>query len=109
MRSLEGRKLAEPVIRSVRDDELGVVLELWQLAGVTPPSVSDSIEGLTCLLHEPAALLLVATIDDQIVGFSDRRMGRMAGEHLSPRGDTQIPTDGDCATARGEDQQRAIR
>ena len=60
--------MAEPVIRSVRDDELGVVLELWQLAGVTPPSVSDSIEGLTCLLHEPAALLLVATIDDQIVG-----------------------------------------
>jgi ribosomal protein S18 acetylase RimI-like enzyme len=60
--------LAEPVIRRVRDDELGDVLDLWHLAGVTPPSVSDSIEGLTCLVHEPAALLLVATIDDQIVG-----------------------------------------
>src|SRR5882724_1125971 len=68
MRSVEGRKLAEPVIRYVRDDELGDVLRLWQLAGVTPPGVSDSIEGLICLLHEPAALLLVATIDEQIVG-----------------------------------------
>jgi ribosomal protein S18 acetylase RimI-like enzyme len=60
--------LAEPVIRGVRDDELGDVLELWQLVGVTPPSASDSIEGLTALIHDPAALLLVATIDDQIVG-----------------------------------------
>jgi ribosomal protein S18 acetylase RimI-like enzyme len=41
---------------------------MWQAAGVTPPSVSDSIEGLTHLIREPAALLLVATIDDQIVG-----------------------------------------
>jgi ribosomal protein S18 acetylase RimI-like enzyme len=69
MRFLEGRKSAEPVIRRVRDDdELSDVLEMWRLAGVTPPSVSDSIEGLTCLLREPAALLLVASIDDQIVG-----------------------------------------
>ena len=60
--------MAEPVIRRVRDDELGAVLELWQLAGVTPPSVTDSIEGLTRLIREPATLLLVATIDDQIVG-----------------------------------------
>ena len=60
--------MAEPVIRRVRDDELGDVLELWRLAGVTPPSVSDSIEGLTRLVREPAALLLVATINDQIVG-----------------------------------------
>ncbi|MBV8476215.1 MAG: GNAT family N-acetyltransferase [Acidobacteria bacterium] len=41
---------------------------MWQAAGVTPPSVSDSIEGLTCLIREPAALLLVATIDGHIVG-----------------------------------------
>jgi ribosomal protein S18 acetylase RimI-like enzyme len=41
---------------------------MWQAGGVTPPSVSDSIEGLTRLIREPAALLLVATIDDQIVG-----------------------------------------
>ena len=58
----------EIVIRPVRDDELADVLELWRAAGVTPPSISDSIEGLTRLIREPAALLLVATIDDQIVG-----------------------------------------
>ena len=56
------------MIRPVRDDELAAVLGLWRVAGVTPPSVSDSIEGLTRLIHEPAALLLVATVDNQIVG-----------------------------------------
>ena len=56
------------VIRPVRDDELADVLRLWRAAGVTPPSVSDSMEGLTRLIREPAALLLIATIDDQIVG-----------------------------------------
>jgi len=60
--------LAQPVIRRVHDDELAAVLRLWQAAGVTPPSVSDSIEGLTQLMREPAALLLVATINDQIIG-----------------------------------------
>jgi ribosomal protein S18 acetylase RimI-like enzyme len=43
-------------------------LRLWEAVGVTPPGVSDSIEGLTRLIREPAALLLVATIDSQIVG-----------------------------------------
>jgi ribosomal protein S18 acetylase RimI-like enzyme len=57
-----------PVIRRVRKSELAAVLEMWKAAGVTPPSVSDSIEGLTRLIREPAALLLVATIDDHIVG-----------------------------------------
>jgi ribosomal protein S18 acetylase RimI-like enzyme len=60
--------LIEPVIRRVGDDELPTVLRLWQEAGVTPPSVSDSIEGLIRLIREPAALLLVATIGSQIVG-----------------------------------------
>jgi ribosomal protein S18 acetylase RimI-like enzyme len=60
--------LIEPVIRRVGDDELPTVLRLWQEAGVNPPSVSDSIEGLTRLMREPAALLLVATIGSQIVG-----------------------------------------
>src|SRR5439155_16784117 len=41
-----------PVIRRVREDELAAVLEMWQAAGVTPPSVSDSIEGLTRLIRE---------------------------------------------------------
>jgi ribosomal protein S18 acetylase RimI-like enzyme len=58
----------EVVIRPVRDDELAAVLLLWQAAGVTPPSVSDSIEGLTTLIRTATALLLVAIIDDQIVG-----------------------------------------
>lgn len=35
---------------------------------MTPASVTDSIEGLTRLIREPAALLLVATIDDRMVG-----------------------------------------
>jgi ribosomal protein S18 acetylase RimI-like enzyme len=56
------------VVRPVRNDELATVLGLWHAAGVTPPSISDSIEGLTRLIREPVALLLVATIDDQIVG-----------------------------------------
>ena len=58
----------EIVIRPIRDDELAAVLELWHTAGVTPPSISDSIEGLTRLIGEPAALLLIATIHNQIVG-----------------------------------------
>ena len=58
----------EIVIRPAREFELGYVLQLWQACGVTPPSVSDSIEGLTRLIREPAALLIVAAIEDQIVG-----------------------------------------
>jgi ribosomal protein S18 acetylase RimI-like enzyme len=59
---------SEIVTRPVREDELAAVLWLWHAAGVTPPSISDSIEGLTRLIREPAALLMVATIDGQIVG-----------------------------------------
>jgi ribosomal protein S18 acetylase RimI-like enzyme len=55
-------------IRRVRHHELAAVLKMWQAAGVTPPSVSDSIEGLTRLIRQPGASLLVATIDDQIAG-----------------------------------------
>ena len=60
--------LSEVVIRPVRNDEIVAVLRVWQTAGVTPPSVNDSIEGLSRLIREPAAFLLVATIDYQIVG-----------------------------------------
>jgi ribosomal protein S18 acetylase RimI-like enzyme len=60
--------MSEPIIRPARRDELTAVLRMWEAAGVTPPSVSDSIEGLTRLILEPAALLLVATIGDEIVG-----------------------------------------
>jgi len=58
----------EERIRRVREDELAAVLQMWHAAGVTPPSVSDSIEGLTCLIREPAACLLVAIVDERIVG-----------------------------------------
>jgi ribosomal protein S18 acetylase RimI-like enzyme len=60
--------MAEPVIRRGHDNELSAVLRLWLAAGVTPPSISDSLEGLTNLIREPAAILLVAAIDDQLVG-----------------------------------------
>ena len=59
---------SEVLIRRVLEGELAAVLQMWQAAGVTPPSASDSIEGLARLIREPAALLLVAAIDDQIVG-----------------------------------------
>lgn len=58
----------EAVIRRVREDELEAVLSLWDETGVTPPSVSGSIAGLSVLLREPTALLLVAIIDGRIVG-----------------------------------------
>jgi ribosomal protein S18 acetylase RimI-like enzyme len=56
------------VLRPPREDELSAVLRLWKDANVTPASVTDSIEGLTRLIREPAALLLVAIIDARIVG-----------------------------------------
>lgn len=55
-------------IRRVREDELSGVLEMWREADVTPPSLSDSIEGLTRLIAEPAAILLVAEVDGRVVG-----------------------------------------
>src|SRR5262252_6977676 len=60
--------MSHEVIRQARTEELPAVLSLWKQAGVTPASVTDSIEGLTLLLRESAALLLVATIDCKIVG-----------------------------------------
>ena len=65
---VENRRMAEPVIRRGHDNELSPILRLWLAAGVTPPSISDSLEGLTHLIREPAAILLVAAIDDQLVG-----------------------------------------
>jgi ribosomal protein S18 acetylase RimI-like enzyme len=56
------------IIRPAQEDELEPVLSLWREAGVTPPSATDSIEGLTLLTRTPNALLLVATIDGRIVG-----------------------------------------
>ena len=58
----------EVIVRRAREDEVLAILDLWQNAGVTPPSPSDSVEGLSRVLHEPQAVLLVAMIRDQIVG-----------------------------------------
>jgi ribosomal protein S18 acetylase RimI-like enzyme len=56
--------LSQIVIRRARDDELAAVLRLWNEAGVTPPSVTDSTAGLTGLIKAQGGILLVATIDD---------------------------------------------
>jgi ribosomal protein S18 acetylase RimI-like enzyme len=60
--------MSPELIRPVLAEELAAVLAFWKDAQVTPPSVTDSIEGLTNLMRQPAALLLVATIDGKIVG-----------------------------------------
>ena len=59
---------SEAVIRPARTDELAAVLRLWQESGVTPPSVTDSIEGLTRLMSAPGSVFLVAFIDGLLVG-----------------------------------------
>jgi ribosomal protein S18 acetylase RimI-like enzyme len=61
-------KVPDTAIRPVHDYELNAVLLMWEAAGVTPPSSSDSVEGLRRLIHHPAALLLVAIVADQVVG-----------------------------------------
>lgn len=60
--------MSPEVIRQALTEELPAILSLWKEAEVTPPSTTDSIEGLTLLLRESAAFLLVATIDGKIVG-----------------------------------------
>jgi ribosomal protein S18 acetylase RimI-like enzyme len=69
---------SEIAIRPVRDDELSAVLRLWQDAGVTPPSATDSIEGLTALTKAPGGILLVAAIDDRD-DRDDRIIGSVIG------------------------------
>jgi ribosomal protein S18 acetylase RimI-like enzyme len=59
---------SETVVRPARVDELSAVLRLWQESDVTPPSITDSIEGLTRLMREPGGMLLVARIDGWIIG-----------------------------------------
>jgi hypothetical protein len=88
-------------IRPVRENELGAVLRLWGAADVTPPSVTDSIEGLTCLTHEPGAILLVAITGRSDHRFGDRRLGRMARQHLSSCRGTRVSAKG-CRTPVGD-------
>lgn len=59
---------SKTTIRPAREDHLPAILQLWQEAEVTPPSVTDSMEGLRSLIAEPNAILLVATIDGHVVG-----------------------------------------
>ena len=44
-----------------------MILDVWGKAGSTP-SVSDSLESLRLMLQEGSDLLLVAKLDDRIVG-----------------------------------------
>jgi len=60
--------MSHVTIRPAREDDIPAILSLWRNAGVTPPSVTDSVDGLTLLMREPAALLLVSIVDGQIVG-----------------------------------------
>jgi ribosomal protein S18 acetylase RimI-like enzyme len=59
---------SETLFRPARVDDLSAVLRLWQESDVTPPSVTDSIEGLTRLMGESGGMLLIAVIDGMIVG-----------------------------------------
>jgi hypothetical protein len=58
----------ELVIRPAREDDLAAVLRLWMEAEVTSPSVSDSMDALTRLVREPNAVLIIAIIEERIVG-----------------------------------------
>jgi hypothetical protein len=56
----------ELVIRPAREDDLAAVLRLWMEAEVTPPSVSDSVDGLTRLVRESNAVLIIAIIEGRL-------------------------------------------
>jgi ribosomal protein S18 acetylase RimI-like enzyme len=56
------------IIRSAHGVDFPAVLQLWQQADVSPPSKSDSIDGLIRLMDSDGAVLLVATADGRIVG-----------------------------------------
>jgi ribosomal protein S18 acetylase RimI-like enzyme len=59
---------ADLIIRSAKEVDFSAVLQLWQQAGVTPASNSDSTHGLTRLMDSAGAVLLVATAHGRIVG-----------------------------------------
>ena len=60
--------LADTLIRQAHAAIFPQYLQLWQHVGVTPPSNSDSIKGLTRLVDSAGSVLLVATVDSRIVG-----------------------------------------
>jgi ribosomal protein S18 acetylase RimI-like enzyme len=59
--------LSGPSIRSATVDDIAYVLSLWEAAG-GPPTVSDSIEGLSKLLACNHDALLIAESDGVPVG-----------------------------------------
>jgi ribosomal protein S18 acetylase RimI-like enzyme len=59
--------MADAVIRPARSEEVEQVLGLWREAETTP-SVTDTREEVLKLLAEPAAILLVAEAEGQLVG-----------------------------------------
>ena len=59
---------SETLVRPARVNDLSAVLRLWRESDVTPPSITDSIEGLTRLMGESGGMLLIAVIDGMIVG-----------------------------------------
>jgi ribosomal protein S18 acetylase RimI-like enzyme len=56
------------LVRQAHGGDFSAILQLWGHAGVTPPSNSDSLDGLICLMDCAGAVLLVATAHGQIVG-----------------------------------------
>jgi hypothetical protein len=100
---------SETVVRPARVDELSAVLRLWQESDVTPPSITDSIEGLTRLMREPGGMLLVARIDGRIIGSVIGGWDGWGGNIYRLAGDTRAPSKGDCAATGGGGQQRAFR
>jgi ribosomal protein S18 acetylase RimI-like enzyme len=56
------------LVRQAHGRDFSAILQLWGHAGVTPPSNSDSLDGLICLMDCAGAVLLVATAHGQIVG-----------------------------------------
>jgi ribosomal protein S18 acetylase RimI-like enzyme len=56
------------LVRQAHSGDFFAILQLWGHAGVTPPSNSDSLDGLTRLMDTVGAVLLVATAHGRIVG-----------------------------------------
>jgi ribosomal protein S18 acetylase RimI-like enzyme len=56
------------LVRQANGGDFSAILQLWGHAGVTPPSNSDSLDGLNRLMDSAGAVLLVATAHGRIVG-----------------------------------------
>lgn len=59
--------MPDPRIRPARPDEVEAVLALWREADASP-SPTDTRDEVLKLLREPAAVLLVAEVEERLVG-----------------------------------------